>query len=266
MNPKLCPAGGCECRFFSHRSATGIFVSERYFCSAGSGRQDCDEWETCAFPKRKGVDDNEEYARAFAEAEMRAEEDLREAKHSFHQKTQEFQEDLENMKREAQARTRQDEAKWQSKKEADVEGERKRQEEEAQWSRKTYEEKVRERAEHNKRQKEKMKDELNDWWEKKHGNTKSKRSGFSADFDWGDDDPFTYGAFYEDWSRGTARASGSTRECFSTLGLSNDATKAEVKRAFREKAKTAHPDKPGGSNEEFQKIQDAYNNAMLYAD
>lgn len=239
-------------------------MSERYFCSAGSGRQDCDEWETCAFPKRKGVEANKESGKATAEAEMRAKEDwyetLKEQTKSespLWEKLQKNAEDLENMKQEARARTRQEEAKWQSKREADIEGERKRQQEEDQWSRKTYEEKVREREEYNQSQQQ---DEINRMWERMNKkSTKSKHSGFNFH----DDDPL--GGFDYGWDHATSTSKGSASECFSTLGLSSGATKAEVRRAFREKAKTAHPDK-GGSNEAFQKIQDAYNNAMLYAD
>lgn len=42
------------------------------------------------------------------------------------------------------------------------------------------------------------------------------------------------------------------------LGIPKTATQDDIKKAYRELAKTKHPDK-GGNNEEFRKIQDAYN-------
>lgn len=44
---------------------------------------------------------------------------------------------------------------------------------------------------------------------------------------------------------------------YKTLGISKEATKDEIKKAFRELSKTHHPDK-GGSEEEFKKIAKAY--------
>lgn len=45
---------------------------------------------------------------------------------------------------------------------------------------------------------------------------------------------------------------------FTTLGIKNGATKAEIKKAYRVLAAKHHPDAPGGSNEKFQEIQAAY--------
>jgi len=44
---------------------------------------------------------------------------------------------------------------------------------------------------------------------------------------------------------------------FSILGVSPDATKDEVEKAYREKAKTAHPDK-GGKNKDMIMVNAAY--------
>lgn len=41
------------------------------------------------------------------------------------------------------------------------------------------------------------------------------------------------------------------------LGVDLDASKSEIKRAYREKVLETHPDK-GGSHEEFIKVQEAY--------
>lgn len=42
------------------------------------------------------------------------------------------------------------------------------------------------------------------------------------------------------------------------LGVAPLATQAELRRAFREAAKSAHPDRPGGSAERFREVTDAY--------
>lgn len=44
---------------------------------------------------------------------------------------------------------------------------------------------------------------------------------------------------------------------YETLGLSEEATDAEIKKAYREKAKEAHPDK-GGDEESFKQLARAY--------
>lgn len=42
------------------------------------------------------------------------------------------------------------------------------------------------------------------------------------------------------------------------LGVSKDATPDEIRSAYRKMSLRAHPDKPGGSNEAFQLVQNAY--------
>lgn len=45
---------------------------------------------------------------------------------------------------------------------------------------------------------------------------------------------------------------------YEALGLTKTADKADIKRAYRTKAKEAHPDAPGGSAEAFAAVNDAY--------
>ncbi len=45
---------------------------------------------------------------------------------------------------------------------------------------------------------------------------------------------------------------------YSVLGIKHGASEAEIKAAFRKLSKLHHPDKSGGSAEEFRKIADAY--------
>lgn len=47
-------------------------------------------------------------------------------------------------------------------------------------------------------------------------------------------------------------------DLYQDLGIDRTATPAEVKAAHRRKAKESHPDVPGGSKEEFGKVQRAY--------
>lgn len=57
----------------------------------------------------------------------------------------------------------------------------------------------------------------------------------------------------------------SVDDAFDTLGLASDADEDAVKSAYREQVKEVHPDQ-GGSQEEFQRLQDAYVTAKEYAD
>jgi hypothetical protein len=53
-------------------------------------------------------------------------------------------------------------------------------------------------------------------------------------------------------------------DCFAVLGLRPGATHAEVKAAFRARAKVLHPDQ-GGDAEQFRRLQAAYTDAIAQA-
>lgn len=53
------------------------------------------------------------------------------------------------------------------------------------------------------------------------------------------------------------RSGPSRREAFRILGLDPGADERRVKRAYREKVKTAHPDR-GGDETEFRRVKNAY--------
>ncbi|MDS0294379.1 J domain-containing protein [Halogeometricum luteum] len=63
-------------------------------------------------------------------------------------------------------------------------------------------------------------------------------------------------------SREAAGEAASSRlspaEAYRTLGLSSSATTAEVKDAYRSKVKEVHPDTESGSQEEFKRVNRAY--------
>lgn len=59
-------------------------------------------------------------------------------------------------------------------------------------------------------------------------------------------------------SAGTAADRPSRREASRTLGVDADASPATVKRAYRERVKEAHPDTDTGSQEEFKRVNRAY--------
>lgn len=46
---------------------------------------------------------------------------------------------------------------------------------------------------------------------------------------------------------------------YQILGISNNATKDDIKKAYRKLAVKYHPDKPGGDENKFKEISDAYN-------
>ena len=58
--------------------------------------------------------------------------------------------------------------------------------------------------------------------------------------------------------------SATEREAFKTLALPVSATQSQIKRSYRHKSLSSHPDK-GFPAEDFQRIQDAYNTAINFA-
>lgn len=53
-------------------------------------------------------------------------------------------------------------------------------------------------------------------------------------------------------------ASITRKDARALLGVSADVGEADLRRAFREAAKAAHPDRPGGSDERFRQVVEAY--------
>jgi len=48
------------------------------------------------------------------------------------------------------------------------------------------------------------------------------------------------------------------RDPYSILGIQRGATDEEIKKAYRKMAVKYHPDKPGGDEEKFKEVADAY--------
>lgn len=65
-----------------------------------------------------------------------------------------------------------------------------------------------------------------------------------------------------DGARGGARVQQNTgptpREAYRLLGLDPDADFEEVRQAYREKVKSVHPDRDGGDEDEFKRVNEAY--------
>lgn len=72
------------------------------------------------------------------------------------------------------------------------------------------------------------------------------------------DDPLFFAVPYQER---VVQYGGLLPACFSLLELSFPCTVAEVKAAYRELAKHAHPDR-GGSHGEFLELQTAYEQAL----
>lgn len=47
-------------------------------------------------------------------------------------------------------------------------------------------------------------------------------------------------------------------DAYSVLGVARSATDADIRRAYRARARKQHPDRPGGSHEQFLLLQAAY--------
>jgi hypothetical protein len=56
----------------------------------------------------------------------------------------------------------------------------------------------------------------------------------------------------------TATRSPSPKEAFDILGVGPDADQAQIKAAYREKVKEVHPDTDGGDEEQFKRVNRAY--------
>jgi hypothetical protein len=72
------------------------------------------------------------------------------------------------------------------------------------------------------------------------------------------DDPLFFAAPYEERA---GQVAGASFPCFERLGLSFPCSVAEVRAAYRELAKRAHPDR-GGSHDGFLALQAAYEKAV----
>ena len=53
------------------------------------------------------------------------------------------------------------------------------------------------------------------------------------------------------------RLTARNRNYYETLGISRDATEAEIKKAYKDLARKYHPDRPDGNNEIFLRVQEA---------
>ena len=85
------------------------------------------------------------------------------------------------------------------------------------------------------------------------GAASERTAGSGVDWDWGRSDRAEHHPEPETGPVDPERAAA-----YETLGLEPGASQAEIRSAYRERIKRAHPDTPGGSTEEFKRVQDAY--------
>ncbi|MCX6737685.1 MAG: DnaJ domain-containing protein, partial [Candidatus Parcubacteria bacterium] len=50
------------------------------------------------------------------------------------------------------------------------------------------------------------------------------------------------------------------QDYYKTLGIKENASQEEIKRAFHQLAYKHHPDRPGGNEDKFKEINEAYQN------
>lgn len=95
--------------------------------------------------------------------------------------------------------------------------------------------------------------------------TRTRRVRAGSRFDGGSDaagGPGGFGAGARDGRRRVnvrPPATGPSRaEAYRTLGLDPDADEEDVRRAYRERVKEVHPDRPAGDEDEFKRVTQAY--------
>ena len=86
-------------------------------------------------------------------------------------------------------------------------------------------------------------------------------SNFERNENFFDDSNF-FGNPFEDDFKSKREYREEEDENYSVLGLKRSASDEDIKQAFREKALETHPDKPGGSCDEFRKVREAYENLI----
>ena len=86
-------------------------------------------------------------------------------------------------------------------------------------------------------------------------------SNFERNENFFDDSNF-FGNPFEDDFKSKREYREEENENYSVLGLKRSASDEDIKQAFREKALETHPDKPGGSCDEFRKVREAYENLI----
>lgn len=84
---------------------------------------------------------------------------------------------------------------------------------------------------------------------------------FEEESKWFDDSNYYGNPFEEDFKSQREEVEEEDVN-YSVLGLKRSASNEDIKQAFRTRALETHPDKPGGSSEEFQKVREAYENLI----